>query len=123
MTNTIAINVDIPQEFLADVVITAVEGGINYWVDAIEDYVWQEDGQEISHPRASIKPMDEERWRPIGTNTIKIGIHRILNSEVVNPQLRSQIFRAVADANAGDIDAPVADAIVQVALFDDIVYA
>lgn len=123
MTNTISVNINIHQEFLADVLITAVEGGINYWVDVIEDYVWQENGQMISHPRASIKPIDEERLRPLGTGQIKIGIHRILNSDLVNPQIKSQIFRAVSEAFAGDIDATAADAIVQVALFDDIVYA
>lgn len=123
MTNTISVNINIPQEFLAAVLITAVEGGINYWVDVIEDYVWQEDGQLISHPRASIKPIDEERWRPLGTGQIKIGIARILNSDLVNPQIKSQIFCAVSEAWAGYIDATAADAIVQVALFDDIVYA
>ena len=67
--------------------------------------------------------MDEESWRFIGTPTIKKGIDRILNGNLINPQIKYQIFGAVTVADAGDIDATAADAIVQVALFNDIVYA
>lgn len=123
------------EQFLSDVLTTAVEGGINYWA-AVSDYKWH-DGDFVSIP-ASVKvheidedPADAsqpyyEVGVPINIQDIGRAIARIMdvNDEIkyLSPQVRKEVFAASVDNDAGDIDADIADAIMQIAVLGEIRY-
>jgi hypothetical protein len=114
------------QQFLNDVLITAVEGGINYWA-AVSEYRW--DGVEVASVR--VHEFDEETGDydkegvmvmagqlagPIG-QIIADGSEINLADDSV-----ARIFIANRLNDAGEIDAGDADAIMQVAVLGDVVY-
>ena len=60
---------------------------------------------------------------PVGYEEISVGIARILNSDEIRDDLREMLLRAVIENDGGDVDADLADCIVQEALFGTQVYA
>ena len=114
-------------DFLANVLITAVEGGIGYWAHT-EKYHWKQD-KEGNMIEASVRIRDSEehtgRWYEVTLETIATGIARLKDKEkkiAFNPQLKEAMLLADNEDDASYIDAAIADCIVQAALFGDIVY-
>lgn len=112
-------------QFLADVIIAAVEGGTGYWA-AVSAYRWT-DGPAST--RATLVLLDDVTGEPgsetyeVTPNTIATGIGKLRTGLVtVNRDLLGLILAASAANDAGDIDADAADVIVQAALFGEIVY-
>ena len=111
------------EQFLDDVVTTALEGGIGYW-SVCSAYEW--DGVPA---RAQIQEFDESTGEPFGPlmevdrALIRRGIKDILSGESnTGESLIGMVAAANATNDAGDVDADVADAIVQVGLFGNLVY-
>jgi hypothetical protein len=127
------------QEFLADVITTAVEGGINYW-STVSGYKWffpDLDGGSAEHEEGmanayvTVHPEDEDVSFYIDTEKIEEAINRILDAGPVGPNKSgglltrygwSQVCLASKESDAGEIDADIADCIVQVACFGELVY-
>ena len=112
-------------DFLSCVVITAVEGGVNYWA-AIKDYQWSK-GEDDNFTSASAKVRDVENnggeWHEVTHETVEAGIAKIRTGDVrLNKEILSWILTGDATNDATDIDATAADCIIQVALFDEVVY-
>lgn len=107
--------------FLQDVLITAVEGGTGYWA-SVSDYHWDDDAPDTA--RATLHDMEEDdREHRVTIDTIASGVRRIVHGEVqLNLTLRTAITYGSLHNDAGDIDADCADAIVQAALFGEVVY-
>jgi hypothetical protein len=113
------------EEFLADIIVTAVEGGTGYWAD-VEQYRHDTPAET----RATLFEMDEDAPGGYSTNgeavtldTIAHGIGLIRERIVpINSNYRLEILRADAQNDAGMIDAEYADAIVQAALFGELRY-
>jgi hypothetical protein len=110
------------QQFLSDVIVTAVEGGINYWSE-IKSYKIR-DG--VAECQVRIDPRvdnSDNNWHILSPSGIKSGILKINrgNTELCK-DYRKQIAGAWATKDAGDIDAPLADVIVQVALYGEIIF-
>lgn len=116
-------------EFLADVLTTAVEGGINYWAQ-VSDYK-----NECDFPVAETSVVvydveddpDNENPEGIPVNIEKIAsaIRRILNPEDdcgIGPRVTATIREANAQNDAGLIDADDADCIMQVAALGRCIY-
>ena len=110
------------QQFLDDVIITALEGGINEWAVCS---AYEHTGVPA---RAQIQETDYE-GKPDGPlmevdrALIERGIKEIVAGESnLNSNLTSYVILADRASDAGNVDAAVADAIVQVGLFGNLVY-
>lgn len=116
------------QEFLWDIFVTAVEGGINYWA-RIGRY----------RPGEDLEPNDDfyaEIVDPISVDENGSGVNYIINQQVIirgldlictnKVQLNSTITKDILYANmkndGGEIDAERADCIVQAGLFGKVIY-
>lgn len=111
------------EQFLDDVVTTALEGGIGYW-SVCSAYEW--DGVPA---RAQIQEFDEDTGEECGPlmevdrALIRKGIKGILSGEGrISPIIQSYVQDADKNNDAGDVDADVADCIVQFGLFGKLVY-
>jgi hypothetical protein len=126
----LTIEVDLPDAFLVDVLTTAVEGGINYWVEECGEIIHTNDLGVLVVKKVLAE--GESRVFDIDLTTVMKGIDRILSGSVqVRADLLGQVTRAVIalaqggiDARfaAGEIDADGADVIVQAGAFAEIVY-
>ena len=111
---------------LADVIITAVEGGTGYWA-AVSGYKWSDEAPETT--RATLHELNEDGTDYDGdqhvltVDAIATGLGRIRRGEVaVNSMVRESITLADRENDAGYIDADGADVITQAALLNEIRY-
>lgn len=116
------------EQFLSDVIVTAVEGGIGYWSTCLQ-YQWESNvvvtdfQQHGGGTRATISPEDTDAIHTITPDTIEKGIVRIISGEAaLNERTRRIIAVANRDNDASYIDSDAADAIVQAGLFGKLVY-
>lgn len=118
-------------QFLADVLITAVEGGVNGWA-AVRDY-HHDAGEPLSssrphaeHVRCTLIETDEDGRRArheVTVDTIARGI-RLIDSEdfLIDDTIRYAVHEGSRWNDTRNIDAGAADAIVQAGLFGTLVY-
>ena len=109
-------------DFLCNVLVTAAEGGINYWAE-LSGYKWEQDDQKnMTTARVSVKSHDGILYE-VTPDVIQAGIDKVKSGVI---ELNKDILKAILVADvindAGDIDSDAADCIVQAALFDKIVY-
>lgn len=114
-------------EFLADILTTAVEGGINYWAE-VSDYTWDFDNPGVAFVRVYCIEDDDltpPEGVPVDIEKIAKAIARILNPEIPT-DLSATNVKMIGDASkendAGDVDADLADCIMQVAVLGDVIY-
>ena len=126
---------DQSAQMLADIITTAVEGGIGYW-SACVVYKWTE-GPEHTH--AKIVPATEEfdlededgndlfsanKPAEITPEVIRVGMERILSGDVpVRSDIVAGISQSVAEQWGGHIDSEIADCIVQAGLFESVIWS
>lgn len=121
-----AVRSDERKEFLADILSAAVEGGIGYWAQ-VRDYTWGTDlglhSLEGPGAFATVQIKVKGGWKKVNADTIATGIIAIKGPDFqVNHDLRGTILAADAENDATELDAEAADAIVQAALFGELVY-
>jgi len=105
-------------EFLSDIITAAIEGGIGYWSECVS-YSWQD-----SPPTAvinEIEPHDED------LGELFITIDTIAHGLSVMKQKYPEFYKvgmrdADLENDAGEIDATLADDIVQCGLFEELIY-
>lgn len=116
------------NEFIRDIAIAAVEGGIGYWASA-RRYRWSTGvapllDNMLQFPETRIEPAeDPEDFEPcaITRRTITAGLARIRAGGVdLHRDVRAAIVLADEDNDACQIDAYAADAIVQAGLFGEL---
>lgn len=129
MQHAFKVTCEVDDEFLSDIVVTAVEGGISYWCDIIK----YETGENPAHTKALIEEEDEEP-KTIDIQVIINGINKMLENPPVNKSKSTaiatyyQVFCWLTDAlkdpkeNNVMIDADVADTVVQFGLFGELRY-
>ncbi|MCX6010020.1 MAG: hypothetical protein NTW48_08350 [Chloroflexi bacterium] len=112
------------EEFLDSVVSTALEGGIGYW-SVCSSYKWM----DVPETVAIIQKFDEATGDVYGDKIrvdralIEKGIKEILSGETNTGQhMVKMVAVASVTDDAGDVDADVADCIVQVGAFGNLVY-
>lgn len=106
--------------YLADVMTTAIEGGINYWA-SLDTVSTVEDPTEIlgwRYDAAYVVDLEDGEEYSISLDTIARGLNRISK---IRPD--GHIASAHRAMDAGDLDAIDADIIVQYGLFGELVYA
>jgi hypothetical protein len=121
------------EEFLADIIICAVEGGTNYWAysaryrhdDSAHTKVYlgvMEEVDELGNPNP-VGSTDSQPWYYIDIERVARALTLIRSGKVsMNTQIQQTIKQADAENDATDIDATCADVIMQVACFGEIVY-
>lgn len=137
---------DLSDDFLSRVLQVAAEGGCGYWADVeaesesdagkldgardfdVSDYV-EDDAdmrgdRDVQYEAASfLAREDPAQGGTLDLQGVADAIERIVNDEVeVAPAIRAIIVAAIEEDDPADIDGEVADCIVQVGLFDEIVY-
>jgi hypothetical protein len=115
-----------PTDFEIDVLTTACEGGIGHWCYAAGEVVRREDLGILEITDLQDTEGDDD-WRvaSLKANQITAGIHRALafrNSKGRAPSWHDELARAWRDQDAGMIDVGIADVIVQMIVFNEIVY-
>lgn len=116
------------EQFLSDVITTAIEGGIGYWSVCLqyqyEGNVVVIDGKDYGGgTRATISPLDTDDIWHVTPDTIARGISVIREREdFCRLAIRDTILAASRENDGGEIDADGADVIVQAALFGELVY-
>ena len=105
-------------QFYWDVFVTACEGGVNYWA-SVWDY-------SPATGTATLVDGDTGDKHNLSLATIRRGFRRVVDPSLrtfkIGNNVTSMIAGAYATLDAGDIDADLADTIVQVGLFNEIVY-
>lgn len=139
---------ELRNEFLSEVLEKAVEGGCSYWADVSARYTGAdaepdgvrdfdasdydaddvEEGDEAGgsfYTSASfLASNDPAQGGTLDLEDIADAIERIAGDEVkIPPAIREVIIAAVREDDASEIDAEAADCIVQIGLFDEIVYS
>jgi hypothetical protein len=114
------------NRFLQDVFITAIEGGINYWAD-IYTYRWSTEPWE-----ATIRELGEPEILTINRAVINKGLRLISRAvpdeeggtsiKYLSARAAADIREALRERDAGNIDAGLADTIVQVGLFGQVMF-
>jgi hypothetical protein len=117
------------KQFVHDVFVTALEGSIDYWAEILK-YHWgikEKDGNyrdDLDGFFAEVVPRDEpDSELRIDKTTILDGVAQIIDDNIrISPDRMEKIREAARLNDAGDIDADLADCIVQAGLFGEIVY-
>lgn len=114
-------------QFLADIITTAVEGGISYWAE-VSHYTWDFNNPGVAFVRVYCTEDDEltpPEGVPVDIEKIAKAISRILDPEIPT-DLSATNVKMIRDASvendAGDIDADLADCIMQVAVLGDVIF-
>lgn len=142
MTNTRQVNItfDLTDQFLSDCLTTATESGtaaVWYWAYG-EEVIRAKAGDGSGLDALSVTCLkglsddtgsdNDEEGNPkvfgdVTLDTVALGIQRILSGEVgISPHLVAYLVSAVKEQDAGDVDADVADCIVQAGLLGELVY-
>lgn len=135
-------------QFLADVLTTAVEGGIGYWARIMEskraeDGSWLEitvvEYEDAYDDEAlGLRPGDcyeslDNLWdtgrealakhtHVVTLDKVAHALNEVISGDYVHKEMTARIFLANRSNDAGEIDAYDADAVVQVAALGEVVY-
>lgn len=127
-------------EFLRDIIICAVEGGVNEWACVSQYQYAHEDGslsvvvgqkvEGIDETRATIHQLNDyetdykmDESLEVTLDVVATGLGRLRRGEVgMNSRMLAAIKEADAENDAGQIDAYDASAIVQAGLFGELTY-
>lgn len=105
-------------EFLRDILITACYDGVWYWAIGRKSDLMGEGSIELKEVDC-----DGAIWHKITLDTVAKGLAKIREPGFkINKQMRGWIMAGDAENDACDIDTECADAIVQAALFGELVY-
>lgn len=140
MSNEIKVTITVSDEFLRDIMTNTVEshclcywgnvrhvmrdGGLNVLSFQVAD---GEDLLELNEQAADgeppLKAEIDAVYELVTKDTILLGIQRCLETRNLADDIRTAIHEGAVSDDAGDIDAIACDAIVQMGLFEDIVYS
>lgn len=114
MTNTEP-STEIDEQVLKDLVVTAVEGGISYWAST--------SAYNPDAGTATIHDTVEESPDPLEINldVIRHGLTLLAADRSLAPRFHDQAVAMFADEET-DFDADTADVVVQLGLFEEVVY-
>ena len=122
--NEVSLKLAMTNEFLGYVASAAIEGGINHWARGQDYNPDDEVGSWITIKSAYPTEDNFPKFR-LDRALLVRGIQLIVDDETrpVNRAIQKTLIIAIATDDAGDVDAEVADCIVQVGAFGELVYA
>jgi hypothetical protein len=117
----ITLSLEITDRLCKDLLTAAVEGGSAYWLACHS--VKREESLDVIK---IIKPFDRDdpdvRWADVTLETVRDGIQRILEGNLVNSTIQGDVLRAVTDPDSCSWDAETADCVLQAGMFNEVVY-
>lgn len=124
---TVKKEIKVTQQDIDDIMVSALEGGITYWADACEvvgDYLGEYASEQISRG-GELKIHVDEPWDEDETEVWTLTREKLLHG--IKKAYEDGYYTAYewCDGKTLDtcqVDAEVADIIVQLALFDDVIY-
>lgn len=133
---TITLKFNLPGDFFGDILDTALDTCQGYfrWLEVspnLEDRVLSGDGaytvSAVCRPDRSEgwafgSKDNRNDWTLVDHAKIESAIQKIIDGELTNQPTRDTIFDAVCEGDTCNIDADCADAILQIAMFDEIVF-
>jgi len=127
------VTVDIPRvypltdEFLADILTIAAEGGIGYWttyrtVRNADGYVITIRDMTDAETGETFPELDGDRG-VVAFNHLATAINRVLKQDpIITANAATRLLECVIANDACDLDAEDCDTLVQVALFGEVIY-
>ena len=115
------------RSFLADVIVTAVEGGIDYWAYT-RNYTFEyadnlKKDRDLAFASAEVRANDKPEWHELSPDVVEAGITELLAGTIkLHRSLRAILWTANMENDGGEIDSELADCIVQAALLGEIIY-
>lgn len=114
--------INVTQQDIDDIMVTALEGGITYWCDkatVVGEYLGEYASEQISRGGALILHDAEENYEYV------LNIDNFL--EGLQQAIEEHWFEDYEwyddkELDTGNVDAEVADVIIQLALFGDIIF-
>lgn len=121
-------------DFYASIVVTAIEGGIGYWSE-VQTYRWW--FPDVAHPKSEAPPngepfawadarelFDEKHQFKVDRALVERGILTLMSAPepLVGRPLMAALGVAVATRDAGEVDADLADVIVQAGHYGKVVW-
>lgn len=114
------------KDFLRNVMTSAFESGVygsSSWSTVLEirgNY----DAVHISYDRKTGQEGERKGRKWLDLDSLIEGIRRLLSSKRIDlgNSLRGRLAAAVVTQDAGEIDGPLADCVVQAAVFNDVIY-
>lgn len=124
-TFSLAITRQFPLQLAADVICTAIEGGIDYWSDTI--VYKRTEGPEHTYAQITkhedLRDPDDPDHYTINTDVVVLGLTRLLSGDVdVDGTIMDYIHQSLDDKSAYMIDNDAADIIVQAGLFGKVLF-
>lgn len=119
---TITLDLKVDNVFAASVLDTALTGGIDYWADHEILQYSEESEPTVTYLTDCTGEDCEDLPKYVDLDVIRLGIKRALVIDACRQDIRETILTAVASDDVGQIDAEAADVIVQLGLFDDVVF-
>lgn len=129
--------IELEPKFFADVLSTIIDSNIADWAEG-RNFEHTNDGDYL---RCEMRPHRQEGlvfdegdkrndWIEIGYAEVEAAMQKVINHQagvdgakpLCTPYIAKYILDAVLEQDAGHIDAEAADVIIQVALFDEIVF-
>lgn len=112
------------KAFLNEIVLIASENSIDYWTNKIRRYYNDNNPyMEIFYFDPSDNPINDTIKSIVNNRLVSFGLKKIMKG---NYAIRDDILKEILIANvrndSGYIDSECADVIVQIALFDQIVF-
>jgi len=119
-------------EFYSSIIVTGIESGYVNW-GLIEKYnsgynystnEWHEAYVELymDDPEYAVIPVTDGKVM-VDIPLVRKALNKIINGDIkINPNLRDLCKEAKAEWDGGILDAIACDVIIQVAVFDEIVY-
>ena len=111
------ITVELTQEEAQDILSTAVEGGIDYWADTIKIIERTED---LDYLKVEVTPdsgTPDQGPKIVSWEDIQGGVNAFLEK-----YQESGMREYILSGDVGNFDAEIADAIVQMIMFGELVY-
>jgi hypothetical protein len=123
--NKFIVVVELDDESLADILVTAVEGGIGYWSECSEYQHNGTPGIAAKDVFAVIIDTEDPEFSGsirIDLDIISRGIKNILAKDIIRKSALDEILRAICEDDVGMIDADYADCIIQAGLWGELRY-
>lgn len=125
-----AFDVGVRNEDIDDIMVSALEGGINYWcrkADVKGDYLGEYASDQISRGGELIlHDAEENKSYTLSKEKFMEGLKKYIaagNTGCIDRETnRIGVYTGKLNIDSGNIDAGAADCIIQYALFGDVIY-
>lgn len=111
--------VELDNECIDDIMVTALEGGITYWCDKAEvvgEYLGEFASEQISRGGTlKLHDSEEDKTYELTLDKFLVGVTRVVSERGLDVLYQNKI-------DSSNIDAADADAIIQYAIFGEVVY-